>query len=55
MKTFKVTMTASVSDDTYEKEIRNMKDDILSGQLQRELNDKKIYLSTPKMTFELLK
>ena len=37
MKKIRVTITIDVSDELYEKEILEMKNDILSGKMQRDM------------------
>ena len=39
MKTVRVTMTLTVLDETYEKDMMEMKNKILSGKFQREIVD----------------
>lgn len=58
MKTVKISLTMRVTDEFYESELKQLKNDILSGKHQRELMEdefKKEGLKDVKATFELLK
>ena len=57
MKKFKVTMTMTVSDEYFEKEVMEMKNAIFSGKMQREIIDESKNKSITKCiaTFEELK
>jgi hypothetical protein len=58
MKEVKLTMIMKVSDEYYEKELKELKDEILSGEHQREMmKDAKKFnkgIITYKATFEVI-
>ena len=57
MKKFKVTMTMTVSEEYFKTEAMKMKNDILSGKMQREIIDESKNKSIIKCiaTFEVIK
>lgn len=54
MKTFRMTTTLVVTDDCYEnnKSIRDLKNEVLSGSLQREIINPEKGIMDVKITFE---
>ncbi len=59
MKTIKVSFIARITDELYENEFVEMKNDILSGKYQREIKDctdrRKRGMKDIKVTFEIIK
>ncbi len=54
MKIVRITMTMTVSEDMYEKELKEVKQNILSGEFQKEIKDNQKGVEKVKITFENL-